>query len=141
MTVKEIMHESTVLESNMSILDASKIMKEKDIGSILIKVNDSDYGIVTERDILYKVIARELDPKTTPIKDIMTSLIYTIDSNDSIQKASEIFNIHHIRRLPVMEKDKLIGMITTRDVAKRCVFRFYKRMYEHSRDESNKGWR
>ena len=67
MTVKEIMHESTVLDPKMSILDASKIMKEKDIGSILIKVNDTDYGIVTERDILYKVIARELDPKTTSI--------------------------------------------------------------------------
>lgn len=141
MTVKEIMHETTIVEPATSVLEAAKLMRDKDIGSVLVKINELDYGIVTERDILYKVIARELDPKRTTVKDIMTALRYTIDSNATIQKASEIFNIHHIRRLPVMENGDIVGMITARDVAKRCVFRYYKIMQEYSKEESKKGWR
>lgn len=141
MTVKEIMHETTIVEPATSVLEAAKLMRDKDIGSVLVKINDLDYGIVTERDILYKVIARELDPKRTTVKDIMTELRYTIDSGATIQKASEIFNIHHIRRLPVMENGDIVGMITARDVAKRCVFRYYKIMQEYSKEELKKGWR
>jgi CBS domain-containing protein len=141
MTVKEIMHETTIVEPATSVLETAKLMRDKDIGSVLVKINDLDYGIVTERDILYKVIARELDPKRTTVKDIMTELRYTIDSGATIQKASEIFNIHHIRRLPVMENGDIVGMITARDVAKRCVFRYYKIMQEYRKEESKKGWR
>ncbi|MDP6459449.1 MAG: CBS domain-containing protein [Candidatus Hydrothermarchaeota archaeon] len=141
MSVKEIMHETTIVKPTTSVLEASKLMRDKNIGSVLVKVNDLDYGIVTERDILFKVISKELSPKRTTVKDTMTELRYTIDSNATIQKASELFNIHHIRRLPVMENGELVGMITARDVAKRCVFRYYKTMQDYSKEESKKGWR
>lgn len=141
MSVKEIMHETTIVEPGTSVLEAAKLMRDKNIGSVLVKINDLDHGIVTERDILYKVIARELDTKRTTVKEIMTELRYTIDSNATIQKASEIFNIHHIRRLPVMENGEIVGIITARDIAKRCVFRYYQLMQEYSKEELKKGWR
>ncbi len=126
MTVKEIMHAITIVDPNISILEVAKIMRDKNIGSVLIKVDELNWGIVTERDIIVKVISKDLDPKMVKVSEIMTELRYTIDSNASIQKASEIFNIHPIRRLPVMENGEIIGMVTSRSVAKYCVFRSLK---------------
>ena len=88
MSVKEIMHETTIVKPTTSVLEASKLMRDKNIGSALVKVNDLDYGIVTERDILLKVIAKGLYPKGASVKDIMAELRYTIHSSATIPKAS-----------------------------------------------------
>lgn len=125
-TVKEIMHAATIIEPSTSVLEVARIMRDKNIGSVLVKLSELDYGIVTERDIILKAVARDIDPKSLKASEIMTKLLYTIDSSASVQKASEIFNIHPIRRLPVMENGEIIGMITARDVAKRCIFRYYE---------------
>lgn len=140
MTVKEIMHDATIMDPDSSVLEVSRVMKEKDIGSVLVKVNPLDFGMVTERDIIIRVIARDLDPKSVKARDIMTELRYTIDGNASIEKASEIFNLHHIRRLPVMEDGEIIGVITTRDVARRWSFNYHslKKKYQGT---PSKRWR
>lgn len=140
MTVKEIMHGITVVKPDTSILEIARIMRDRSIGSVLIKLNELEWGIVTERDIIIKVIARDIDPKTTKASDVMTPLRYTIDSNASIQKASEIFNIYPIRRLPVMEDGEIIGIITARDVAKRAIFRYYEGRGKEKHTKS-KEWR
>ncbi len=101
-------------------------MRDKSIGSVLVKFSEIEYGIVTERDLVYKVAAENLDPKTVKAKDVMTELRYTIDANASIQRASEIFSRHDIRRLPVMEDGMIIGIITARDVAKASIFQHMK---------------
>jgi len=136
MSVKEIMHAATIISPDTSVLEVAKIMRDKNIGSVLVKISELEYGIVTERDIVLKVIAKDADPKSITARDIITELRYTIDANASIQKASEIFNLHPIRRLPVMEKGEIIGIITARDVAKRWAFDYYdkKRQYIKSKE-------
>ncbi|MEE9595062.1 MAG: CBS domain-containing protein, partial [Candidatus Hydrothermarchaeales archaeon] len=67
-----------------------------------------------------------LDPKKTRARDIMTELRYTLDGNASIKKASEIFNKHRIRRLPIMEAGEIVGVVTSRDVAKASIFESMK---------------
>lgn len=140
MSVKDIMHDATIVNPNISALEVSRVMKSKNIGSVLVKVSPLDYGVVTERDIIIKVIARDQDPKSVKAKDIMTEMRYTIDSNASIEKASEIFNLHQIRRLPVMENGKIIGVITTRDVARRWSFNYHSNKRKYPRTPS-RSWR
>lgn len=123
MKVKELMHGITVVEPGASIHEMARLMKHKNIGSVLVKLNEIDWGIVTERDIITKVVARNISFKETKAKDIMTMLSVTIDSEASVSKASELFNLHHIRRLPVMENGEIIGMLTARDVAKYCAYK------------------
>lgn len=126
-TVKSIMHEATFIDPDTPINEVARIMRDRSIGSVLLKQGELDYGIVTERDIIFKVTANNLDPKKTKAKDIMTELRYTIDGNATIERASEIFDKHHIRRLPVMEKGEIVGVITSRDVAKASIFESMKR--------------
>ncbi len=123
MKVKEIMHGVTIVEPDTSILEIAKLMRNKNIGSVLVKLNEIDWGIVTERDIITKIVARDVNCKEVKARDIMTELVVTIDSQASVSKASELFNIHHVRRLPVMENGEIIGMVTARDVAKYCIFK------------------
>ncbi len=78
------------------------------------------YYILTERDIITKVVAENRDPKQVKAREIMTKLRYTIDAQATIEKASKIFNSHHIRRLPVMEMGEIVGIITARDIARAC---------------------
>ncbi len=123
MKVKEIMHGVTVVEPDTSIHEIARIMRNKNIGSVLVKISEIDWGIVTERDIITKVVARGINPKEVKAKDIMTELVVTIDAEAPISKASELLNIHHVRRLPVMKDGEIIGMVTARDVAKYCIFK------------------
>ncbi len=140
MSVKDIMHPATIVETDTSILEISRLMREKSVGSVLVKIDGGDHGIITERDIVISIIAKDKDPKTVKASDVMNTLLYTIDAGESIQKASEIFNLHPIRRLPVVEGGKIIGLITTRDVAKRLAFERYTSGSKF-KEVSSKKWR
>jgi CBS domain-containing protein len=108
-------------------------MRKRDVGSLLVKIHDKKFGMVTERDMLNKVIAEDLNPRKISVKEIMTDLRFTIEASAPIEDASEIFNTHHVRRLPVKEKNKIVGIITSRDVAKRWIFTQYRKRVEYSR--------
>ncbi len=139
MSVKDIMHPATIVEPDMSMLEIARLMREKSIGSVLVRAHPI-YGIITERDIVISIIAKGADPKSIKAKDVMNKLQYTIDASESIQKASELFNLHPIRRLPVVEGGEIIGMITTRDVAKRLAFDRYTSGSRY-KEVSSKKWR
>lgn len=140
MNIKEIMHKATMVDKNMSILDVARLMSKKDIGSVLIK-KDGCIMVVTERDILKKVVALDKDLKMTKISDIMVKCTYTIDSESDVYEASEIFNKHHIRRLPVTEKGKIIGMVTARDVARSLIYFGLRKKREFERRVPGSSWR
>jgi CBS domain-containing protein len=126
--VKEIMHGTTVVPSNFSVHEIAKIMESKGIGSVLIESDGEICGILTERDVLTKIVARASDPVRVKACEIMTPVMYTIDHNDTVIKASEIFTKYDIRRLPVTREGKIIGMITARDVARAMPFAVYTRI-------------
>ena len=126
MKVKEIMHGITVVKPDTTIKEVAEIMTAKRIGSVLVEIAPLRYGILTERDILTKVVANDVDPRQVKAKEVMTELRVTIDAEASVEKASEILNVHHIRRLPVMKDGEIVGMVTARDVAKACM-RLFRR--------------
>ncbi|MEA3254434.1 MAG: CBS domain-containing protein [Candidatus Altiarchaeota archaeon] len=121
MNVKELMHKATVMDKDMSVSDAAKLMSEKNIGSVLVK-KDGCIMIITERDILTKVVALGKDIDKTKVSDVMNKCAHIIDSDSDVFEASNLFNKHNIRRLPVAEKGEIIGMVTARDVAKSLIY-------------------
>ncbi|NOZ82825.1 MAG: CBS domain-containing protein [Euryarchaeota archaeon] len=132
MQVREIMHGITVVAPEMSVLEAAKIMKEKNIGSVLVKLGEAQWGILTERDIVTKVVARGLRFKEVRVSEVMTELKVTIDASAPLSKASELFNLYPVRRLPVIENGEIVGMVSARDVAKYCRFRLARARQKYS---------
>ena len=98
MKVKEIMHNVDKVDSNVSISEAARVMEQKSTGSILIEKNDKVRGIMTERDILHKVVAKGKNPDKLKVKDIMSSPVLTIDANKDILESSKMMDRKRIRR-------------------------------------------
>jgi len=127
-TAKEIMHKHTFVKGEASIRDVAELMSRKKIGSVLVEVSKG-FGMLSERDIVVKVIVEGKDPKTVKAKDIMSYPVVTIEADADLYKVSSLFTNNNFRRLPVMEKGKVIGVLTTRDVAKQFIPQFFKEAY------------
>tara|TARA_Y100000310_G_scaffold330535_1_gene402375 strand:+ start:67 stop:474 length:408 start_codon:yes stop_codon:yes gene_type:complete len=118
MQVKEIMHNVAKISSDISISEVVGIMDEKSIGSVLIEEDNRIIGIMTERDILRKIVAKKENPDILRAKDIMSCPIITIDIEEDIEVASRKMCHHKIRRLIVTENDEIIGKITANSIAR-----------------------
>lgn len=115
--VRDIMHDVTPVPLEASITEAAKIMNKKIIGSILAVKDREPVGMLTERDILRKVVAKGKDPRTTSISEVMSSPLITAHKDTTLMEALEIFRKHYIRRLLITDDDgKIIGIITHRNV-------------------------
>ena len=118
MKIKEIMHGVTKVPSGTTVSGAAKLMDKKVIGSVLIEEDGSVIGIMTERDILRKVVAKGKNPEEVRAEDIMSWPIITIDASEDIAEASRKFEQHKIRRLIVTEKGQITGIVTANSIAK-----------------------
>ena len=127
--VKSIMHDITVIGHTRKIIDAVQIMAEKDIGSILVDKDNEICGILTERDILKKIVALGKDPSAVTVEQVMSTDLLSIDANASILDASDMLKEHNIRRLPVKEDGRIVGMVTARNVGQQ-VHDYYKMVAE-----------
>lgn len=117
MIVSEIMHKPTFVDPKSTITDAAKIMCDKNIASIIVGSATTSKGILTERDIVIKVVAKGTDSRRTLVKDVMHPGVVTINENASIQDAAKLLMAHYIRHLPVSDEfDKVIGMVSARTV-------------------------
>ncbi len=91
-------------------------MRERDATSIVVTVNDQPAGIVTEKDILYKVAAEDLPASKVMLKKIMSSPIITISSDAPLTDAIKLMAKHHIRRVLVTQNGKMMGMLSQRSI-------------------------
>ncbi len=105
---------------DQTIFEASKTMKKRDIGSlIVVKGNDKKpIGIVTREDIVNKVTAKDLQASKILIKDIMSTHVVSVTPDDDISVAAKEMSKYGFERLPVVNMGKLVGIISTREVAK-----------------------
>ena len=105
-----------------TVSDVARLMKKEDIGPILIVDNDQEktlVGIVTDRDLVLKVIAEGLDPKTTKVQDVMSKKLVTCYTNDDVEQAMNAMAQFQLRRIPVVgENMQLVGIISQADVAR-----------------------
>ncbi|KGK98519.1 histidine kinase [Methanococcoides methylutens] len=115
--VREIMTQGVlVLDITSTALEAAQTMKEENIGSLIVSKDNNPVGIITERDIVHKVMAKDVKPSTMLAEEIMSSPIITIKSSTDVIKASEMMLKSRIRRLAVTDDEKIIGIITDRDI-------------------------
>jgi len=117
MQVKQAMTKNVLVTNpNTNIRDVAKVMTEHRIGCLVVMENKKIVGIITELDIIWKVVAEDKDPNTTTVGDIMTKEVYTVQADQTLEEASHIMVEHEIKKLPVLEKDKLVGIITATDM-------------------------
>ena len=106
------------VSSNITVYNALELMLEKSIGALLIVDNGKFVGIFTERDYARKLILKGKSSKETLIREVMTEHPITVTLDNSIEECMKIMSDKKIRHLPVMENEKLVGIISVGDVVK-----------------------
>jgi predicted transcriptional regulator len=119
-TVRDIMTRKVVsIEQNKTALEAARLMTENNISSLVVHADDeSAIGILTERDFLSKVCSKDLQASKVKIADIMSRIQMSAQPNTPIEVAVQRMINNKIRRLPVMESGKVVGIVTVTDMAK-----------------------
>jgi len=114
-SVKDIMTKNVVsIGVDNSVLEAAEIMSSNQLGCLVIINRELPIGIVTERDIVRRVVAKKL-PLDTKISAIMSQSLITVDADASLKEAARLMSSNKIRRLPVLKQNKLVGIVVTSD--------------------------
>jgi len=104
-----------------TVIDALRIMAEKNIGSIVVMTGDQYLGIITERDYSRKVILRGKHSDETKVSEIMSTDLPSVTSGDSVEHCMQLMSDKNIRYLPVFDNDRLSGIISMSDVVKETI--------------------
>jgi len=116
--VKEIMNSSIIsADSSITASDAAIMMEDTGVGAVIVLENNLPVGIVTDRDLTIKIIAHFL-PGNTPVRRIMSTPLISIDPNSDLWMASDLMSTRNVRKLPVIDDDKVVGIITSSDLVK-----------------------
>lgn len=118
--VRNVMKFNVVsINSSSTVSDAAKTMKDSNIGCVIITENNTAIGILTERDLVRKVIALQ-KPLSTSVKDVMSTPLVMIDPEQSLWELAELMKQKQIHKVPVVEHGKLVGIITATDLTRVC---------------------
>jgi len=116
--VKQIMSNSVVsVDSSVTATNAAKMMEDTGVGAVVVLENNSPVGIITDRDFAIKITAHSY-PIDTPVRRIMSSPLISIDPNSDLWVASDLMSTRNVRKLPVIEDDKVVGILTSSDLVK-----------------------
>jgi len=101
-----------------SVFDAVKLMAEKSIGALIVTEGDRVVGIITERDYARKIVLMSRSSKETPVRDIMTSAVMYVRPDQTTEDCMVLMTEKRLRHLPVMEGERLVGLISIGDLVK-----------------------
>jgi CBS domain-containing protein len=105
------------LASSATLAEAATIMRQDDIGGVLVEENGKPCGIVTDRDLVVRGIAAGKDPKATPLKEVCSEKLISLEPDDSVDEAVRLMRERSIRRIPVLENGKMVGIVSLGDLA------------------------
>lgn len=106
-----------LVDATISLAEAAKMMRDDDVGALPIGDSDRLVGILTDRDIVVRCLASGGDPKVATARDAMSSRIVYCFDDQPVEEAADIMSERHIRRLPVLNRDKrLVGILSLGDV-------------------------
>jgi CBS domain-containing protein len=100
------------------VAEAAKVMARENVGPIPIVEGGRLVGVVTDRDLVVRVIAEGRDPESTTVGEVASSDLVTLSPDDSLDQALELLAKHQVRRLPVVEDERLVGILAQADVAR-----------------------
>jgi len=112
---------SVTVSPDTSVVDALKLMAERNSGSVIDMQDDQYLGIVTERDYSRKIALKGKNSATTTVSEIMSSDLPSVNPSDSIEHCMELMTTKNIRYMPVFENNKLTGIVSMSDVVKETI--------------------
>lgn len=101
-----------------TVLEAIKIMADKGIGALVVADGEKVVGILSERDYTRKVTLMERSSYSTTVAEIMTSKVLTVSLNNTVEECLQLMTDRHLRHLPVLDNEKLVGFISIGDLVK-----------------------
>ena len=118
-SVRDIMIKDLLtISENETALKAAQVMTEKGVSSLIVLANDQPIGIVTERDFIKKICVKELKVSSVRVRDMMSRIRTSASPDTPIDVAVQRMVNNRIRRLPIIENGKVVGIITVTDLAK-----------------------
>jgi CBS domain-containing protein len=120
--VKDIMKKNVVsIDSSRSIKDAAVLMGDSGVGCVVITKNNGPVGILTERDFVTRIASKEI-PLSTSLSEVMSSPLETIGPDETVWEAAEIMRSKGIHKVPVKEKNSVVGIVTATDLVEICSY-------------------
>lgn len=117
MQIREIMNtEVKTIKPSCDVREAAEKMCENRIGCLVVVQKGRMVGILTERDVIMRVVAEDLVPSKTRVDDVMTTEVVMIEPDRDVEDAAEIMTRREIKKLPVISNDRLIGIVTLADI-------------------------
>ena len=117
--VKDVMTSNpTTVQSDATVVEAARIMRDQDTGIVPVVENDRLVGTVTDRDITVRVVAEGRDPESTTVREIASTDVVSVEPQQDLSEALRLMAEHQVRRLPVVENDRLVGIVAQADVAR-----------------------
>jgi CBS domain-containing protein len=110
------------LDGEAPVKEAAELMGEIDVGALPVGTADRLEGILTDRDVLYRVVARGLDPNAVKVREVASQPVIACGEDDAVGAAMDLMAAHHVRRLPVREASgRVVGWITLADLARQLL--------------------
>ena len=124
-TVKELLKKKSgdiwSISPQASVYQALELMAQKEVGALLVIENDKLVGIFSERDYARKIILKGKASKETAVSELMTTSVYYVTPDNTLEEAMALMTSKHIRHLPIMNQGKLSGVVTLGDVVKKII--------------------
>lgn len=121
--IKDIMTDDlAVVSPDTTVTEAAQVMQRHDVGVVPVCEGANIVGLVTDRDIVVRNIAHGKDPNHTMVRDVMTTQVKSVSPETNLQQAAGIMAAQQIRRLPVVEGDRLVGMVSLGDLATKAKY-------------------
>jgi CBS domain-containing protein len=116
--VKEVMTERPItLDKDATLADAARMMRDQGIGDVIVVEGEDAEGIVTDRDIVIRAVAEGADPNTTRLGQVISAELVSVAPDDPVERAIELMRERAVRRLPVLESGKPVGVLSLGDLA------------------------
>ncbi|WP_113672002.1 CBS domain-containing protein [Vallitalea guaymasensis] len=123
MKAKEIMTSDIVsVNEDTSIKEAARKMRDEDVGSIPVEDNNELVGIITDRDIVLKTIAEDLNAQDAKCKDIMSKDVITATPDMNVKDVADLMSHNQVKRIPVVEDKNVVGIISLKDLSQARAF-------------------
>ena len=108
----------TTCSVEASVADAAKVMAREDVGSIPVVEGDRLVGILTDRDIVLRLVAQGRDPQSTTVGEVASTDLATVSPDENLDRALQLLAEQRVRRLPVVEGEMLVGVVAQADIAR-----------------------
>ncbi len=115
--VRELMAEPVTVPADTTLIEAARLMRDADIGDVLVSDGERLRGVVTDRDLVVRGLAEELTPTGTTVAQLCTRDVVTVHPDDDVQQAVRLMRQAAVRRLPVVDGDRLVGVVSLGDLA------------------------